>query len=447
MRRWHRVLSLEFLTYSFTYSFFQVIVGCPLTGELCLFITTSTTTMKLFSGNKGQKNKGGIPGRIQLNPRHNYAAAAAAASLDGGTRAGDESLLSSEAATVQLEEMRGAMGKMEQQITEQNQQMQQMMTQQSKQMNLIVASLHQNNHHVGDHGIDGSSPFEEEKNLPIDCGDYLVEWDQTQWSVVGVSCRAPKPDHDYFPSLSAAALWNVSTGPPNDKIISTIIPCYNEEGRDLERTMRGLSRQVMPEGWHVEAVIVMDGVSGMSSSMAALLYSLFGVDFTSNDPLLNPFEVLPDARTIIVNPADRDAALTRRPVMEGTVGGYSLVVKRENRRKANSQQWWLGPHATAVGCKYALATDCGTYFERTTVARLVERLDDDIATHAVTGTQRTMPADLQGDGDWELCYNPFHFLLRQLQRFEFEVRVFGCTDAWRIYSISEVPFLRNFSSY
>jgi hypothetical protein len=53
-------------------------------------------------------------------------------------------------------------------------------------------------------------------------------------------------------------------------------------------------------------------------------------------------------------------------------------------------------------------------------------MDDDIATHAVTGTQRTMSADLQGDGNWEFCYNPFHFLLRQLQRFEFEVRAGVC---------------------
>ena len=99
------------------------------------------------------------------------------------------------------------------------------------------------------------------------------------------------------------------------------------------------------------------------------------------------------------------------------------MVKQENRRKANLQQRWLGPHASAIGCKYALATDCGTFFERDTVRKLVERLEDDTATHAVTGTQRTMPALLQGDGHWEFCYHPFHLLLRQLQRFEFEVCV------------------------
>ena len=182
----------------------------------------------------------------------------------------------------------------------------------------------------------------------------------------------------------------------------------------------------MSPGWKVELLIVLDGVTAMSTSMGDVLYKMFGVDFNSEDPSINPFLIIPDARTIIVQPAEipsteHNDGTSRRAVIEGCEGGFSLVVKRENRRKANSQQWWLGPFASKLNCQYALATDCGTYFERTTVLRLIERLDNDITTHAVTGTQRTMPANLQGDGNWELCYHPFHFLLRQLQRFEFEV--------------------------
>ncbi|CAB9497710.1 Chitin synthase [Seminavis robusta] len=324
-----------------------------------------------------------------------------------------ESLLSSEA-TAQLEEMRGAMTKMERQMSAQNKQVQSMMQQQSQQMNVIMATLDTSHNDGGVH----------EEDFPVDVGSYEIEYDKTMWSVTGVSSRVPKPDYDYFPGLKwdEAAPENGMARTNEDKVVSCIIPCYNEEGKELERTIRGLSRQIMPEGWRVEAVIVMDGMYAMSESMAAYLCTLFGVDFGSEDPTVNPFGVFPDANTIIVHPFDQAAAQTRRPVMEGTVaGGFSLVVKRENRRKANSQQWWLGPHASTIRCKYALATDCGTYFERTTAARLIERLDDDRALHAVTGTQRTMPASIQGDGDYELCYRPFHFLLRQLQRFEFEV--------------------------
>jgi hypothetical protein len=346
-----------------------------------------------------------VPGRIHFHNNNNNVQEAA--SNNG------ESLLSSEA-TAQLEEMRGAMFKMEQHINQQNQQMQQMMVQQCKQMNMILETLDPNKTTLNG---------DDEKDIPIESGNYSIEWGNTIWSITGVSSRSPDPDYEYFPGLrwTVAADPNHSKSPPSDKVISAIIPCYNEEGKDLERTIRGLSRQVMVQDWRIECVIVMDGANAISDSMAAYLQTLFGVDLGSQDPEKNPLVALPNARTIIVQAQNKDAAYTRQPVMEGAVGGYSLVVKRENRRKANSQQWWLGPHATAIGCKYALATDCGTYFERDTVIRLIERLDDDIAIHAVTGTQRTMPADLQGDGNFELCYHPFQFLLRQLQRFEFEV--------------------------
>ena len=40
----------------------------------------------------------------------------------------------------------------------------------------------------------------------------------------------------------------------------------------------------------------------------------------------------------------------------------------------------------------------------------------------LTGYQRVMPAQMQGDGSYELCFDPMGFFLRQLQSFDFEVR-------------------------
>ena len=144
-----------------------------------------------------------------------------------------------------------------------------------------------------------------------------------------------------------------------------------------------------------------------------------------------PFDNFPDAQTIIVHPVldvgenearscGSAARLSRIPAMDGTIGGFSLVVKRKNRRKANSPMWWLGPHASTINAKYVLATDCGTYFERTITLKLLNRMESEIYTMAVTGFQRTMPSSLQGDGSFELCTSPFDFVLRSLQRFEFE---------------------------
>ena len=149
---------------------------------------------------------------------------------------------------------------------------------------------------------------------------------------------------------------------------------------------------------------------------------MFGVKFNSNDPDLDPLAALPEAETIIVEPADLENAYRRRAAIEDTVGGYTLVVKRQNHRKANSQMWWLGPHGFFLKTKYSLATDCGTVFARTATIHLIRRLDAEENLHAVTGFQRIMTSEMQGDGNWELCHRPFEFLLRMVQRFEFEVR-------------------------
>ena len=163
-----------------------------------------------------------------------------------------DSLLSSEA-MAQLEEMRGAMTTMQSQMQiqneetfKQNYQMQRMMSAQSKQMNRIMTAV--------DHtSFVDMSRIEEEKNLPIDCGSYEIEWDQTTWSVTGVSSKFPDADHDYFPGLQGrrdntstknddddlATTYSIQNRTP-DKVISAIIPCYNEEGKELERTIRGL---------------------------------------------------------------------------------------------------------------------------------------------------------------------------------------------------------------
>lgn len=42
--------------------------------------------------------------------------------------------------------------------------------------------------------------------------------------------------------------------------------------------------------------------------------------------------------------------------------------------------------------------------------------------HALTGYQRVMPAQMQGDGTFEICADPMGFFLRQLQSYDFEVR-------------------------
>lgn len=270
---------------------------------------------------------------------------------------------------------------------------------------------------------------EEESIDMIQKGSYDVQAPANglTWKASGYSSVVPHPDFNYFPGLAfgpRVANDGINYSYTEGKVISAIVPCYNEGATDLERTIRSLHRQRLPPGWRVEVVIVMDGADHMSESMAEKLYELFGIKINSRDPDLDPFVALPQAETVIVEPSTEEMAHRRAPAMEGTVGGYTLVVKRHNHRKANSQMWWLGPHGGFLKTKYSLATDCGTVFSRTATIHLIRRLDAEPCLHAVTGFQRIMSSEMHGDGSWEIFHRPFDHLLRMVQRFEFEVSPF-----------------------
>jgi len=271
-------------------------------------------------------------------------------------------------------------------------------------------------------GDDGSDL--EEDRTEIETGSFVVQAAGTKWRVAGYSSIEPVPDYNYFPGLS----WtcdktdSIEFKYSNDRVISAIVPCFNEKASDLHRTIHSLYRQRLPKRWRLEVVIVMDGADNMDASMADYLKTLFGVKFNSGDPEMDPFVVLPDSETIVIDPVDKETALARRAAVYGVVGGYSLVVKKHNHRKANSQMWWLGPHGQFLKCTYSLATDCGTVFARTATMHLMRRMDREPNLHAVTGFQRIMTSEMQGDGVFEPLNHPFSFLLRMIQRFEFEVR-------------------------
>jgi hypothetical protein len=254
----------------------------------------------------------------------------------------------------------------------------------------------------------------------------VVASDGTKWRATGYSSLIPHPDFNYFPSLAfepTLATDGITYDYTQDKVISAIVPCYNEGSAELNRTIRSLFRQRLTKGWRVEVVIVMDGADHISDSMMERLRELFGVDLKSSDENLNPLLAMPSAETIIVEPPDSKTARRRVPAVDGTVGGYTLVVKRHNRCKANSQMWWLGPHGAFINTKYSLATDCGTVFTRTATIHLIRHMDAEPNLHAVTGFQRIMTSEMQGDGSYEIINRPMDFLLRMVQRFEFEVRL------------------------
>ena len=205
-------------------------------------------------------------------------------------------------------------------------------------------------------------------------------------------------------------------------VISVCIPCFNEDANALERTLKSLRAQLLPEQHVMEVLVVMDGIQKMDESMRVYIKTIFGLSICMADDddsgkTQDPFKRLPSAETVIVETLDEQAEDKDRCGF----GNISLVLKKNNQRKVNSHMWWLGGHAKDLGCEFALATDCGIIFEPDAVGYLIARLEQDQGLAAVTGFQRVMTATMQGDGSIELLTDPIGYALRQIQRFDFEV--------------------------
>jgi len=254
-----------------------------------------------------------------------------------------------------------------------------------------------------------------------------------QYLVHGVGDTVPRHEDTYFPvafskyksncevELGRKVSATKTTKGPT--VISVCIPCFNEDANALERTLDSLRSQILPAQHVMEVLVIMDGIEKMSESMRVYIQSIFGLSICMADDddsgtTKDPFKILPSAATVIVEPVDDRVEDEDRYGF----GSISLVLKKYNQRKVNSHMWWLGGHAKDLGCEFALATDCGIIFESTAVGHLIARLEEDQGLAAVTGFQRVMTATMQGDGSIELLTDPIGYALRQIQRFDFEVR-------------------------
>ena len=173
------------------------------------------------------------------------------------------------------------------------------------------------------------------EEILADVPPRIIQHGDVAWSVAGFSSTAPVNGIEYFPTLNGF-MGETMPGTDTRRLpISVIIPCFNEDAEMLHRTVVGLGEQEDLEDCRVEAVIIMDGATHMSPTTQNYLNQMFGVNFNSGDPETDPLLMFPEAETIIVHPADNANANRRAAVSGGALGGYSLIVKRRNHRKAN----------------------------------------------------------------------------------------------------------------
>jgi len=101
----------------------------------------------------------------------------------------------------------------------------------------------------------------------------------------------------------------------------------------------------------------------------------------------------------------------------------TLIVKRDNRKKHNSHEWFL--HDKAGFCKalepeFALATDCGTLFSRSCIANLVDYMQLNEKCSACAAKQCTKSAEMQSSDKNSDAYSMLGRYLRNVQRYDFE---------------------------
>jgi len=200
--------------------------------------------------------------------------------------------------------------------------------------------------------------------LRIQSGDKV-------WVAKGYKAiEPPSSSRHYFANLAALYGEMDDLGKDSDhsnsvkkRILSVCIPCFNEEASALQRTIRSLRRAYLPPGVIMEILVVVDGKQQISPSMAKYLRQLFGISVDADDQQKNPFVTFPNSQTIIVENVSNGNI--REPV--------TLLIKRTNKRKVNSQKWWLYGHAKDVRAEFVFATDCGIVFDRKCILLLIER--------------------------------------------------------------------------
>lgn len=209
-----------------------------------------------------------------------------------------------------------------------------------------------------------------------------------------------------------------------------VVPCYNEPSDALRRTLTTLHCQLdnlRRLDFDFHAVIIMDGWQLTSESMRTYLQTIFDMpeNVENEGPTwwddLNTLEGNPSVETFIIQNVNIET-WTVEPVfiepedMPGARMHITLIVKRDNRRKHNTLEWFFSSFALEYGAEYSFTTDCGTLFEPDTIYHLAQHLDLFPRCGGVTGRQRVMSAKQQGL-DRESWYAAW---MRSVQGFEYE---------------------------
>ncbi|GMI14360.1 hypothetical protein TrLO_g14246 [Triparma laevis f. longispina] len=222
--------------------------------------------------------------------------------------------------------------------------------------------------------------------------------------------------------------------PKSEEYVAALVPAYNEEASDVLTTLTDLWCQEQHLGGkqRVLAVLVLDGLDKggpgsrqiMSQSMIDFLHHCFPNCESRWQTFESDFD---ESSNLILQ--NQNAAGILEPVefLDGMSLQLIFLVKRANRLKFNSHEWFLKGIAYYYRKQvpYVFLTDAGTGFDKRCLSHLVDHLSlssEDVV--AVTGRQRVKTAAMQSHG--MICSEPLFgraWWLRSLQAYEYEAGV------------------------
>jgi cellulose synthase/poly-beta-1,6-N-acetylglucosamine synthase-like glycosyltransferase len=273
--------------------------------------------------------------------------------------------------------------------------------------------------------------------------------------------------HDYTPIENTNYFENTIDNTIEENTDKSGIPTliigivfYNEDVAELIRTIVSLEQQIkeIRDLCKIQIVIVGDGVKQMDPSIAEFFKQCFcknANDILSWDTMIDNLHTYEKTTCIIQRRLTGDGQDTRTCVKFPTSNHVAqmpltLILKSENRRKHNSQEWILNSY-----CKYAfpgikiddsrfvMMTDCGTLFEDNCIRKMLNYMISHSNCVGCTGRQRVMSARQQDAPLPKLADNPFKrflywvfgedflsFLMRAVQCIDYEVSYATYTGAF-----------------
>jgi chitin synthase len=119
---------------------------------------------------------------------------------------------------------------------------------------------------------------------------------------------------------------------------------------------------------------------------------------------------------------------------EDVVMNFNVLIKKDNRRKANSHEWFFNAFAENIDADYTFATDCGTLFDENCLLNLLEYIERHNEVSGVTGRQRVMSQDQQ-----EINYESYKGMwYRAGQAYDYESSISSFQGSFSLFGMLPV---------